>query len=119
MPFVSAVAGSLSATATAALFRGRANMLPGAVVGGALGFAGQHGVNAWNTAPDEDAPASRPLLERITKSRWFPLKHLSDDEYRELIEKKLLRVEAELAIIDEDMDSLRKSQTAEQPEAEQ
>ena len=41
------------------------------------------------------------------RSRWSPLKKLTDQEYTEYLEEKLLRVEADIALIDDRIDELR------------
>jgi hypothetical protein len=40
-------------------------------------------------------------------SKWSPIKKLSDDEYRELIETKILHVDTDIALIDEKISELR------------
>jgi len=112
------VAGALSATLTAALFRGRANILPGAVIGGAAGFAGQHAMDAWGPDSGSRSNSKPPILERIMRSKWSPLEPLTPEDYGDILKKKLLRVDAELAIIDEDMAKLQGVQQSGQSDPE-
>ena len=42
-------------------------------------------------------------------SKWSPMKRLTDKEYEEKLEEKILRLEAEIAIINENIESLRAS----------
>ena len=39
--------------------------------------------------------------------KWSPLKTLSDEEYGDMLREKLLRVEAEIALVDEEVGRLR------------
>ncbi len=40
-------------------------------------------------------------------SRWSPLKKLTDAEYADMMSEKILRVEADIALIDEHIDKLK------------
>ena len=40
-------------------------------------------------------------------SRWSPVKVLSDDEYEMMLQEKLLRVKAEIALVDENITALK------------
>lgn len=84
--------------------------MPGVVVFSLLGYLGQHSYNAidrWQIQR-ADTP-SKPLAQRIAESKWIPFKSLSDDDYRVILSEKLLSIEAEIAIIDEQIQELRKS----------
>ena len=48
------------------------------------------------------------MLERLANSRWSPVKILSDEEYENMLQEKLLRVEAEIAVLDEHIENLRR-----------
>ena len=48
----------------------------------------------------------------MADSKWIPLRHLSDDEYREILSEKLLSIEAEIALLDEKIEDLEKSRIA-------
>jgi hypothetical protein len=56
---------------------------------------------------DFDAPRKQPAWENLLNSRWSPVKVLSDKEYERMLEEKLLRLNAEIALIDEDITKLR------------
>ena len=45
--------------------------------------------------------------ERIAEMKWSPLTAVSDEDYGHLLKEKLLRVEAEIALVDEEVDRLR------------
>ena len=54
-----------------------------------------------------DSSRSESFWRRVAESKWAPFKVLSDDEYEVMLREKLLRVNAELAIIDEKIEKLR------------
>lgn len=47
------------------------------------------------------------------ESKWSPLKKLSDSEYIDMMGEKMLRVEADIALIDERIDNLREQERSE------
>ncbi|KAI5928717.1 hypothetical protein F4810DRAFT_20878 [Camillea tinctor] len=86
----------------AGILRGRSFILPGMVVFGTLGagssfFAQKLKINEPKT--------STSWLD----SKWSPMKRLTDKEYEEKLAEKLLRLDAEIAIIDENIESLKAS----------
>ena len=85
-----------------------------------FGWAGQRGYNYLDTrnsnelreqaqlkAKGEDTP-KETLMQKIAKSKWSPMSVLSDEEYVEMMQEKLLKVEAEIAIIDDRIEGFRK-----------
>jgi hypothetical protein len=54
-----------------------------------------------------------PLWKRALNSRYSPMKVLSDDQYAALLKEKLLRVETDIAIIDDDIEKWRKQRQEE------
>lgn len=48
-------------------------------------------------------------MQRMADSKWIPLRSLSDQEYRGMLNEKLLSIEAEIALLDEKMEELEKS----------
>ena len=42
-------------------------------------------------------------------SKWSPMQRLSDKDYMHMVEEKILRLDAEIAIIDENIASLKNS----------
>lgn len=55
----------------------------------------------------QDAKSEEPLWKRVLNSKWSPMKVLSDEQYEKILREKLLRVEAELAIVDEDIEKVK------------
>lgn len=79
-------------------------MVPGFIVFSILGASGQAAAN-WrssSTSPDSSKKSSSYI-----PSDWRPFKKLTDKEYAEMLEEKLLRVEAEIAILDDNINELR------------
>jgi hypothetical protein len=85
-----------------------------------FGWGGQHGYNyldARNSselqeqaalkAKGEDKP-KESLVLKFAKSKWSPMSVLTDDQYEEMMQEKLLKVEAEIAIIDDKIEAFRK-----------
>lgn len=91
-------------------------MIPGLVVFSLLGYGGQSAFNRLDTWQMERAQnPSKPLAQRMADSKWIPLRHLSDDEYRNILSEKLLSVEAEIALLDEKIKELEKTRPAISP----
>lgn len=82
-----------------------------------LGGAGQ---TIYNLADSRHGAYSNPAAKPETQSKWLdskwsPVKVLSDDEYKEMLQEKLLRVKAEIALIDENIVELQKYATQKKP----
>ena len=39
--------------------------------------------------------------------KWSPMKKLSDEEYGNLLKERLLRIEADIALVDEELEKVR------------
>jgi hypothetical protein len=82
-------------------------LIPGVIVFSSLGFLGQASWNRlekWQEA-NIDRP-SKPFLQRLADSKWIPLRSLSDDDFRNLLNEKLLNIETDIAMIDEKIKQL-------------
>ncbi|CAI7648958.1 unnamed protein product [Penicillium pancosmium] len=82
-------------------------LVPGLVIFSLLGYGGQSAFNrvdAWQMG--RDPTPRKPLMQRMADSKWIPLRHLSDEEYRGMLNEKLLSVEAEIALLDEKIEDL-------------
>lgn len=102
------------------------NVAAGAVVLGSIGWGAQRVVGRWwdrrialdsSGASEESAsnPANKvatvtsdhgDVVQRMSKSRFNPMRRLSDEEYAGMLKEKLLKVEAELALVDDDITKL-------------
>lgn len=47
------------------------------------------------------------LKDSWLNSKWSPMKVLSDAEYEGMLQEKLLRINAQIALVDENIDALR------------
>ena len=84
-------------------------MLPGAVMFALFGAANQAIYNrsaAQNANLPQTAPNGREKFSWMN-SKWSPMKVLSDAEYEKMLQEKLLRVNAEIALVDESIEALR------------
>ncbi|AEO57867.1 hypothetical protein MYCTH_2304576 [Thermothelomyces thermophilus ATCC 42464] len=102
----STVAGGVAGT-FGGMLRGPRNIIPGAIVFSLLGAGGQ-GIANWRAARVDDAG---PKPEKGFWSSWSPIKQLSDADYENILEEKLLRVEADIALIDDRIKELRASES--------
>jgi hypothetical protein len=112
--YASGIAGALSGGTVAALTRGR-NIIPGTIFSGILGTVGQAAYNNFDASrtasiSSPNAQPSRSVLQVLASKDWIPMKALSDAEYRDMLREKLLRVEAEIAVIDDDIEKIRKEE---------
>jgi hypothetical protein len=116
----SAIAGGLTGFNLGLLFRGPQNVIPGTIMFTLFGWAGQHGYNyldARNSselreqaelrAKGEEKPKEN-FMHKIAKSKWSPMQILTDDDYENMMQEKLLRVEAQIAVIDDKIDAFKK-----------
>jgi hypothetical protein len=114
------MAGAFTGFSLGFLFRGPRNVIPGTIMFTLFGWTGQHAYNfldkrnsqelrekAQLKARGEDKPKEN-FLQRIAKSKWSPMSVLTDEQYEEMLQERLLQVEAEIAIVDEKIEAVRK-----------
>lgn len=84
----------------------RSNVLPGALVFGIFGMLGQ---GLYNSVQTDGAKyqSKVPYTQRLLDSRWVPLKRLSDEDYVGILHGRAIKIEAEIAIIDEKIAALQ------------
>lgn len=112
--YVSGAAGAMTGGGLGLVLRGPSNIIPGAIVWGLVGLAGQYVYDAADSRHTEELaqPQVKPeekgpsLLDRAFRSEWSPVKKLTDDEYADMLGEKLLAVEAEIAVTDEEIQQL-------------
>ncbi|KAK7544776.1 uncharacterized protein J3D65DRAFT_664002 [Phyllosticta citribraziliensis] len=112
----SAIGGAVSGAVTAAATRGKRNILPGMIVFSLLGYTGQAFVNRREAQYDADEVADsdsnqKTFWQRLASSKFSPVKIMTDAEYEELLKEKLLRVETEIALIDDHIARLKQMQS--------
>lgn len=106
----STISGGLSGGTFAAITRGRSNVIPGVLMWSLFGGAGQWAANRWNGRDRSEAPTS--FWHRVASSRWSPIKAMTDDEYAEVLRERMMKVEVEIAIVDERIAALKQQQQA-------
>jgi hypothetical protein len=82
-------------------------------MGGTLvGYIGQNGYNSLDKKNTEaiTSPVTpkEPLWRRIVSSKYSPMTVLTDKQYEALLREKLLRVDTEIAVLNDDIAKLRK-----------
>lgn len=113
----STMAGAFTGLSLGLLFRGPRNALPGTFMFSIFGYAGQKGYNFLdkrNSAEiEQDAQMvargekKKNFMERIAESKWSPMEVLTDERYEDMLQEKLLKLEAEIAIIDDKIEVFR------------
>ncbi|KAI1144101.1 hypothetical protein F5Y05DRAFT_407501 [Hypoxylon sp. FL0543] len=105
----SGVAGGVSGM-VGGMFRGPRNIIPGILCFGTLGAASAYlSERLKNKSRDSESKTKARWLD----SKWSPLKRLSDKEYEEKLEEKILRINAEISVLDDSIASLRASSNTE------
>jgi hypothetical protein len=68
-----------------------------------MGMAAQVGINVFGNRVHSFQPGS------LTKglSAWSPMKPLTDEEYEKILQQKLLKVEVEISLVDDQIAELR------------
>ncbi|KAL9473968.1 hypothetical protein ACSS6W_008348 [Trichoderma asperelloides] len=94
---IASTVGGSAAGAVAGLIRGPGKILPAMVMWGVLGAGGQMVANGLGNRK----PKVKDENDSWFRSKWSPLKKLTDKEYIDMMEEKILRVEADIALIDD------------------
>ena len=71
----------------------------------------RHSKRASIDAPDSTASA---WWRQLASKKWSPVEVLSDEQYESMLKEKLLRIDAEIAIVDDDLAKLKASGEREQ-----
>ena len=111
---ISGMAGAISGGLNGGVLRGRGSIIPGLLVPGALAYAGDHfyqraamRTRLQSQAPEKDGTSAKGRWEALIASDWSPLKPISDEEYRDRLKEQLLQVDADIALLEEDIAALR------------
>jgi chorismate mutase len=107
----STIAGAFTGLSLGLLFRGPRNAIPGTFMFSLFGFTGQHGYNFLDrkntevVEEDERLAAKgekrKNFMERIAEMKWSPMEVLTDERYEEMLQEKLLKIEVEIALVDD------------------
>lgn len=122
----SAIAGAVTGGLCGGALRGHRNIIPGAVMFALFGYLGQSLYNLLDIRHTEQSQQAAiknnettSLWRRVANSKYSPMKVLSDEEYQEVLRRKLLQVEAEIAVIDDDIQKLKASSLTDESDNEQ
>lgn len=55
---------------------------------------------------DPDRP-KKSILDRIAGSRWVPMRSLSNEQYESILNTKINKLDAEIAMIDDEINALK------------
>lgn len=121
----STVAGTTTGVVLGPVFRGVSNIIPGAIMWSIFGFVGQHAYNALDArqyrkaleaqARAEENKEPENWMQRLAKKKWSPMTVISDDEYVNILSEKLLKIETDIALIDDRIAELREEQKKAKP----
>ncbi|KAK4085510.1 uncharacterized protein Triagg1_500 [Trichoderma aggressivum f. europaeum] len=100
---IASTIGGSAAGAVAGLIRGPGKILPAMAMWGVLGAGGQIVANGLSNRK----PKVRDENESWLRSNWSPLRKLTDQEYIDMMEEKILRVDADIALIDDRIAELK------------
>ncbi|KAI9758648.1 MAG: hypothetical protein M4579_002959 [Chaenotheca gracillima] len=94
---------------------GRRHVIPGATTHSIVGLVGQATYSHVKADTIDSGGAKpqhkNPIWVRLLSSKWSPTKVLTDEEYEAILQEKLLRVNADIAIVDENIRNLVKEQS--------
>lgn len=112
----STIGGAVSGAVTAAATRGKRNILPGMIMFSLFGYSGQAFVNRQEAQHDaaefvDNDSNQKTFWQRLASSKFSPVKIMTDAEYEDLLKDKLLRVETEIALIDDHIAHLKQMQS--------
>lgn len=109
----STIAGGITGGLSALVFRGRSNYLPATFMFSLFGYAGQTAYNSYLTRGSQtELEPKVGFWKRMSEKAWSPVTVMSDDEYAELLRKKMMRVDVEILILDDRIEALKKEQQA-------
>ncbi|KAK3340890.1 hypothetical protein B0H65DRAFT_274893 [Neurospora tetraspora] len=97
-------AGAFSG-ATAGLLRGSKNIIPGAVVFSLLGLGGAALQNKLKSREKSES-----WFQKVIDGKWSPITRITNEDWERILEEKLLRVETEIAVLDDSIEELRKNE---------
>lgn len=87
---------------------GPRNAIPGAIMFSLFGFLGQTATDYYDKTdmPVSDEPQLN-FWQRFASLKWMPVTVLKDGEYEDMLRERQLKLEAEIALVDERIEALR------------
>jgi hypothetical protein len=94
------------------LLGGPRNAIPGAIMFSLFGFLGQTASNYYDKTdmPISDEPQLN-FWQRLASLKWMPVTVLKDGEYEDMLRERQLKLEAEIALVDERIEALKTQHT--------
>lgn len=71
-----------------------------------LSITSQYGYNVFYDRYAK-TPDNSPLLDRMAKSSWMPLRSIPDDEYESMLKQKIGKLDNDIAVLDSQLAALR------------
>ncbi|KAG9700830.1 hypothetical protein KCU95_g943, partial [Aureobasidium melanogenum] len=104
----STIAGGVAGSGVGLLTRGPRNVIPGAIMFSLFGFLGQTVSNSYDKTnlPASDEPQLN-FWQKFASLKWMPVTVLKDGEYEDMLREKQLKLEAEIALVDERIAALK------------
>lgn len=104
----STIAGGVAGSGVGLLTRGPRNAIPGAIMFSLFGFLGQTVSNRFDKSdmPVSDEPQLN-FWQRFASLKWMPVTVLNDGEYENMLRERQLKLEAEIALVDERIEALK------------
>lgn len=87
---------------------GPRNAIPGAIMFSLFGFLGQTASNYYDKT--DMAVSDEPQLnfwQKFAGLKWMPVQVLKDGEYEDMLRERQLKLEAEIALVDERIEALK------------
>ncbi|KAK3213743.1 hypothetical protein GRF29_28g857528 [Pseudopithomyces chartarum] len=120
--FASTISGSATGFTLGFLFRGPRNVIPGTIMFGLFGWSGQH-IYEWLDARNSGRVQERSesgekgktsWLQRVGKSKWSPMRALTEEEYEDMMKERILKVDVEIALIKDKIEALKQEKESEE-----
>lgn len=83
-----------------------------------FGYAGQAIYNRWTATPAPAKTDDKPKGFWQSMANLGVMSHLTDEEYTEILKQRLLKVNVEIAVLDDKIAALKNAQTSEPSEKE-
>jgi hypothetical protein len=81
-------------------------------IAGYLGQSSWNAVERWHQNNQGKSQDSRSILQRMADSKWIPLRSLSDEDFKNILNEKILSMDVEIALLDDKIQSLQDEQAA-------
>ena len=76
-----------------------------------FGFAGQGAYSSFSAVPKKVQEGPKVgFWQRMAEKSWSPMTFMTNEEYAVILREKLLKVDVEIAVLDDKLDALRRLQ---------